>query len=853
MKYLPPWMKIAAQTVARRVPAENKLPFFTLSFTLAALILTLVVVREQQTFTQEAAEACPTEATSGETATITGEDTGQRRRTPEERAATRAAREERRAGRDGRSVTSVVTNSPEVNVTTIRTTEAPTIIVGGQGGLAKNVRKKIGRTKGQIVVKYKPRKSKRSIEEKVRKRKGRVKKRNQKLRLDIIQVPPNEEAATLRELAQDPNIEYAEQDVPSYGFAVPNDPKFAEQFALRNTGQPMGGDPGKRGADIDALGAWEVTEGNGVKIAILDTGIDQNHPELKSKIIASKDFSGKGSIADGSGHGTFIAGIIAAETNNGEGIAGVCPKCQLLVGKVLDDDAKVTSIEPIAAGVDWAIENGAKIINISFGQDQPSRAYEDIFKNASDKGVLIVASAGNCGGDNFASEGCNSKNPRTFPASYDYVLSVASTDNRDQKASSSSYGSWVDVAAPGYYIYTTSPLQSYTIGGSTKYTYVEGTSFASPVVAGIAGLLLSKDPNLSGQELRRQIESNVDKIEGTGNLWQYGRVNAAKAVGGTVSDDTGENTGSESARPNRDKTKKPCKPAKDKKTAKPTKTPKNADKNKDKQNGNPTGPLAAACRLLPNLPLCNGRKNKNCATNPSQTTRNRSSGSGKDGQATTSNKDGTVTIGEINDDETTNTTIRINGQDQTTRGSNPGNGEDINTGGRTGGNNKTEIIIDRSGGTERVDRSGGSNNQQNSSTENCPEASNRRNSNTNERVNRLNTGRTNQNSGSGVGSILCRYAPFLRRCNREEPKNSKDKNVKKNSNTKNDTNENDKKQKDVKGATTNKEAVLTYNALLSCLTNQACTAELKGKADLNYNNVVDQIDYALFIKQTAER
>src|SRR5690606_13815365 len=157
--------------------------------------------------------------------------------------------------------------------------------------------------------------------------------------------PKGQEAETIAELAKDPNVEFVEQENYIYPGSIPNDPDFDEQWYLHNTGQTSG----KVNADIDAPQAWDKTRGsNDVIIAVLDSGVDKNHPELRGKIVAEKSFVG-GSAEDKHGHGTAMAGIAAARGNNNEGISGVCPECSLIIGKV---------IEPGVAGTDANLAEG---------------------------------------------------------------------------------------------------------------------------------------------------------------------------------------------------------------------------------------------------------------------------------------------------------------------------------------------------------------------------------------------------------------------------------------------------------------------------------------------------------------
>ncbi|MBU2592517.1 S8 family peptidase [Patescibacteria group bacterium] len=322
-------------------------------------------------------------------------------------------------------------------------------------------------------------------------------------------------------------VEYAEPNYIAYALEDPSDEYFIKQWGLDNDGQEYkDGEFGSVDADIDAPEAWDVTLGSlGIKIAVLDTGIDQNHPDLDNKLIDNINFTTTTSntVDDLYGHGTHVAGIAAAETNNVQGVAGVGYNSSLLNVKVLDDNAS-GYYSWIANGMIWAANNGAKVINMSLGAGRKSATLEDAVNYAWSRDVVLVAAAG------------NSNNPsRTYPAYYENVIAVAATDSNDAKASFSSYGSWVDVAAPGVNIYSTFPNHPYSIKKSLNYDFGSGTSMSTPHVAGIAALVWARESGLSNQEVRNRIEQTADMIPGTGSYWIWGRVNACNAVGGNCS------------------------------------------------------------------------------------------------------------------------------------------------------------------------------------------------------------------------------------------------------------------------------------------------------------------------------
>ncbi len=378
------------------------------------------------------------------------------------------------------------------------------------------------RVEDQIIIKYKPGVSEQSINEHLNKYNARIIKRIDAINRLVIQVPEGQGDAILEQLKKDNLIEVAEPDYLNQAFLVPNDPDYNQQWGLSNTGQTIKGEAGSLHADINVEPAWDVTLGNGILIAVLDTGIDSNQPELSAKITGKKDFSGSG-IDDGFGHGTHIAGIIAAATNNSVGTAGVCPGCNLIIGKILDDEGYGPD-SAVAEGIIWAADNGAKVINMSLGGTSGQDIKCEAVKYAWDKGVIMAAAAGNFGNKTV-----------NYPAHCENVIAVASTDNKDALSSFSTYGTWVDVAAPGSVIYSTLPISSYKLqqlkpGLKTNYDYLSGTSMSTPMVAGVVGLIWSSSYGTSATSVVQRLFETADKITGTGQNWQYGRINAGKAI-----------------------------------------------------------------------------------------------------------------------------------------------------------------------------------------------------------------------------------------------------------------------------------------------------------------------------------
>lgn len=285
-----------------------------------------------------------------------------------------------------------------------------------------------------------------------------------------------------------------------YVASIPSQPgSFDEQWGL---------------SAIMAPQAWEITSGGSdVLVAILDTGIDQTHESLVDKVIANVNFTDSPTVDDIHGHGTHIAGIIAATADDAGSITGLAYNSSLMNVKVARDDGSVDPVA-VAKGIMWAVDNGANVINISLTITKPSPTLEDALNYAWDKGAVIIAAAGN----NFSST-------PVYPAAYPNVIAVAATDKDARLPRWSNRGDWVSLAAPGVDIYSTLP--------SDDYGYQSGTSQAAALVSGEAALLftIATDTNGDGNvndEIRHAIETGCDEVE-KDELTRR-RINALKAV-----------------------------------------------------------------------------------------------------------------------------------------------------------------------------------------------------------------------------------------------------------------------------------------------------------------------------------
>ncbi|MBI5452215.1 peptidase S8 [Candidatus Gottesmanbacteria bacterium] len=333
--------------------------------------------------------------------------------------------------------------------------------------------------------------------------------------VDILRVEKGQVAKKIEELSRDPRVVFAEPDYIATVLELTNDPGIVNNLQWGMYKVKAAG---------SSNSAWNYSKGDGVKVAILDTGIDQDHEDLSGKVQDkdNKNCTDSSTVDDLYGHGTHVAGIVAASTNNSLGVAGLGYNASLMNVKVLDDSGS-GYYSWITNCIIWAADNGAKVINMSLGGPSKSKTLENAINYAWGKGVVLVAAAGNSGNSS-----------PTYPGYYTNIIAVAATDVNDQKASWSSFGRWVDVAAPGVSIYSTFPNHRYTINKSLGYDYASGTSMATPHVAGLAALVWATSYGTSNSNVRKQIESTSDKIAGTGRYWAYGRINALAAVTGVI-------------------------------------------------------------------------------------------------------------------------------------------------------------------------------------------------------------------------------------------------------------------------------------------------------------------------------
>ncbi|HEV2733140.1 MAG TPA: S8 family serine peptidase, partial [Terriglobales bacterium] len=331
--------------------------------------------------------------------------------------------------------------------------------------------------------------------------------------------------ALLDHLRQRSDVEFAEFDSPVQAIQsfVPDDIYYSTAYSSSHYGNIAQWGP----QAVSAPAAWGVTSGDAsIVIAIVDTGVDDTHPDLASKIVGEYSYVGR-STKDGFGHGTHCAGIAAAATNNDVGIAGMCPNCGILSVKVLDDQGS-GYISDVASGITYAASQGARVISLSLGGSGRSETLHSALDYAIANNALPVCAMGNSGSSSNTPE----------PGYWHDCLSVIATDQNGAKASFSNYGIISDVAAPGVAILSTMPTYPVTLttahGYSMNYDALSGTSMATPMVAGIAGLVLSQNPSLTPVQVAGIIEaSSGDGVSWTPNL-AFGVVNALNAVSSAI-------------------------------------------------------------------------------------------------------------------------------------------------------------------------------------------------------------------------------------------------------------------------------------------------------------------------------
>jgi subtilisin family serine protease len=329
--------------------------------------------------------------------------------------------------------------------------------------------------------------------------------------------------------------------------AIPNDYYFYDQWALHNIAQYGGGMI--YDADIDAPEAWDINTGSAsIIIAVIDEGVDLTHEDMSGKLLAGYDATGNGSAGGPWGndaHGTNVAGLAAARSNNGIGVAGVCQGCMIMPVRIAYSDSYgdwVAYDSWIANGITWAYQSGASILNNSWGGGTEATVINTAISNArtfgrAGKGAVIIFSAGN-----------NNSSSVSYPAYLSTVIAVGASNLCDQRKTpsyngcngyengwGSNYGGALDVSAPGVWLDSTDIMGAAGYNNEYNgnyYLFMNGTSGAAPIVSGVAGLILSYNNNLTSDQVQTILQNTADDVNGGG--WDpqmgYGRVNAYRAL-----------------------------------------------------------------------------------------------------------------------------------------------------------------------------------------------------------------------------------------------------------------------------------------------------------------------------------
>ncbi len=338
-------------------------------------------------------------------------------------------------------------------------------------------------------------------------------------------------------IAGNPQIEYAEFDhigslsgQPSaQSFTIiPNDPSFTSQWGLRNTGQVINSIAGTPGGDINAVNAWDITTGSSnLKIAVLDSGIPLGHPEFAGRLLQGYDYANNdNNPTDDHGHGTNVASIIGAKGNNNSLMAGVNWNCKIIPIKILAADG-TGFYSWWVSGITYAVDNGAKVLNMSVGGSSTNAALSDAVIYAQNNGRIVVACMMN-----------NNNNVTYYPAGFANVISIGATNNRNQRAvpfcwgGGSSFGPHIDFAAPGEMILGL----NHNNQNSTNYWC--GTSQATPMTVGTISLMLSVDSTLTLSQIyntlkasaRDQVGPPGEDTPGFDNYFGWGLINARGAL-----------------------------------------------------------------------------------------------------------------------------------------------------------------------------------------------------------------------------------------------------------------------------------------------------------------------------------
>lgn len=320
------------------------------------------------------------------------------------------------------------------------------------------------------------------------------------LGLHVLEVPEQSLEAVRQSLTQTGLFDYVEPDFyAEEGGSTPNDTYYDSQWHLGKIGSPA--------AWLRTTGAASVT------VAVVDSGVDAFHPDLAPKLVPGWNFvAANADTSDLTGHGTEVAGAVAAATNNQIGVAGVS-WASMVMPLVVVDRSSFAAYSDIAAAIQYAVDRHVRIVNVSIGGTESSTTLQNAVNYAWNHGVLVFAAAMN-----------SATTTPNYPAACNHAIAVSATDQADRLAVFSNYGGWLTLSAPGVDILTT------VSGGG--YGYVNGTSFASPITAGVAALVLAANSQLTNQQVLDILKQSADDLgqPGFDAYFGWGRVNAGRAV-----------------------------------------------------------------------------------------------------------------------------------------------------------------------------------------------------------------------------------------------------------------------------------------------------------------------------------
>ncbi len=352
---------------------------------------------------------------------------------------------------------------------------------------------------GELLVQPKAWAGEAQVQAALKKHGAEVKKEIEQIKVKLISVPDNALDKIRSAMSKNPVFSFVEPNYLAKPVYTPNDDRYPDQWHL---------------PDISAPSGWDLSFGDSeVPIAIIDSGVDPDHPDLSNKLMTGHNFiDDTTDTADGYGHGTGVAGSSAAMSDNVTGVAGIAWQNPIMPLMVLNSDG-TASYSDIAEAITYAVDNGARVMNISLSGSSSSYTLQNAVDYAWNNGAVIVASAGN-----------DSTDTPYYPAACEHAVAVSATDSSSQLAYFSNYGSWIDVCAPGVSILTTN--------NSGGYGDRSGTSFSSPITAGVVALMVSANPSLSNSQVVQLLQESADDLgeRGFDTSFGHGKVNVYAAV-----------------------------------------------------------------------------------------------------------------------------------------------------------------------------------------------------------------------------------------------------------------------------------------------------------------------------------